>query len=89
MGRIIRNVKIGESPDWLKDKLRAIGQKSINNIVDAANFVMFDIGQPIHSFDLDKLASEKIIIRNGKVGEKLTTLDNKEVNLDIITTFSL
>jgi phenylalanyl-tRNA synthetase beta chain len=82
MGRIIRNIKIGESPDWLKEKLRAIGQKPINNIVDAANFVMFDLGQPIHSFDLDKLKSEKIIIRNGKIGEKLTTLDNKEVNLD-------
>ena len=82
IGRIIRNVKIGESPDWLKERLRAIGQKPINNIVDAANFVMFDMGQPIHSFDLDKLASEKIIIRNGKVGEKLTTLDGKEVILD-------
>ena len=82
MGRIIKNVKIGESPDWLKEKLRVIGQKPINNIVDAANFVMFDMGQPIHSFDLDKLASEKIIIRNGKVGEKLTTLDGKEVILD-------
>lgn len=82
MGRIVRNIKIGESPDWLKEKLNAIGQKSINNIVDAANFVMFDLGQPIHSFDLDKLTSEKIIIRNGKVGEKLTTLDNKEVNLN-------
>ena len=82
IGRIIKNVKIGESPDWLKEKLRAIGQKSINNIVDAANFVMFDQGNPIHSFDLDKLESEKIIIRNGKVGEKLITLDGKEVALD-------
>lgn len=82
MGRIVRNVKVGESPDWLKEKLNVIGQKSINNIVDIANFVMFDLGQPIHCFDLDKLASEKLIIRNGKVGEKLTTLDKKEVNLD-------
>ncbi len=82
MGRVIRNIKVTESPIWLKEKLNAIGQKSINNIVDAANFVMFDLGQPIHSFDLDKLESEKIIIRNGVLGEKLTTLDNKEVNLD-------
>lgn len=82
MGRIVRNVKVGESPDWLKEKLNVIGQKSINNIVDIANFVMFDLGQPIHCFDLDKLASPKIIIRNGKEGEKLTTLDKKEVNLD-------
>jgi phenylalanyl-tRNA synthetase beta chain len=82
MGRIIKNIKVGESPDWLKEKLNVIGQKSINNIVDIANFVMFDLGQPIHCFDLDKLASEKLIIRNGKVGEKIITLDKKEVNLD-------
>ncbi len=82
MGRIVRNIKVGESPSWLKEKLNAIGQKSINNIVDAANFVMFDLGQPIHAFDLDKLESESLIIRNGKAGEKLTTLDKKEINLD-------
>jgi phenylalanyl-tRNA synthetase beta chain len=82
MGRIVRNVKVKKSPDWLKEKLEAIGQKSINNLVDAANFVMFDLGQPIHCFDLDKLASEKIIVRNGKIGEKIITLDKKEVNLD-------
>lgn len=82
MGRIVRNIKVSESPDWLKEKLRVIGQKSINNIVDAANFVMFDLGQPIHCFDLDKLESSKIIVRNGKAGEKITTLDKKEINLD-------
>ncbi|MFA6393069.1 MAG: phenylalanine--tRNA ligase subunit beta [Candidatus Paceibacterota bacterium] len=82
MGRVVRNIKVGESPEWLKENLKAIGQKPINNIVDAANFVMFDLGQPIHCFDLDKLASEKLIIRNGKIGEKITTLDKKEVNLD-------
>lgn len=82
MGRIVRNIKVDKSPDWLKDKLEAIGQKSINNIVDAANFVMFDLGQPIHCFDLDKLKSEKIIVRNGKKEEKITTLDKKEINLD-------
>ncbi len=82
MGRIVRNIKIGESPEWLQKKLNAIGQKSINNIVDATNFVMFDLGQPIHAFDLDKLASEKIIIRNGKMGEKITTLDKKNIDLD-------
>ena len=82
MGRIVKNIKVGESPKWLKEKLNAIGQKSINNIVDAANFVMFDLGQPIHCFDLDKLASSKIVVRNGKVGEKIITLDKKEVNLD-------
>jgi len=82
MGRVVRNIKVGESPSWLKEKLNAIGQKSINNIVDAANFVMYDLGQPIHAFDLDKLEGESLIIRNGKEGEKLTTLDKKEINLD-------
>jgi len=82
IGRIVRNIKIGKSPDWLKEKLETIGQRSINNIVDAANFVMFDLGQPIHCFDLDKLESPKIIIRNAKEGEKIITLDKKEVNLD-------
>jgi phenylalanyl-tRNA synthetase beta chain len=82
MGRIVRNIKVLESPDWLKERLNAIGQKSINNIVDAANFVMFDLGQPIHCFDLDKLAGPEIIVRSGKTGEKITTLDKKEINLD-------
>lgn len=82
MGRIVRNIKVEESPAWLKEKLNVIGQRSINNIVDIANLVMFDLGQPIHCFDLDKLASSKIIIRNGKEGEKITTLDKKEINLD-------
>ncbi len=82
MGRIIRNVTVGESPDWLKERLNAIGQKSINNIVDIANFIMFDLGQPIHCFDLDKLESENIIIRKAKNGEKITTLDKKDVGLD-------
>jgi phenylalanyl-tRNA synthetase beta chain len=87
MGRIIRNVKVGKSPAWLAEKLESIGQKSINNIVDAANFVMFDLGQPIHAFDLDKLESSKeevvsIKVRKGKAGEKITTLDKKEIELD-------
>ncbi len=82
MGRIIRNIKVEESPDWLKEKLKVIGQKSINNIVDVANFIMFDLGQPIHCFDLDKIEGEKIIIRNGKAGEKIITLDKKDIILD-------
>ncbi|KKQ34742.1 MAG: Phenylalanine-tRNA ligase beta subunit [Candidatus Nomurabacteria bacterium GW2011_GWB1_37_5] len=82
MGRIVRNITIGPSPVWLKEKLEAIGQKSINNIVDAANFVMFDLGQPIHAFDLDKLDSAKIVVRNAKNDEQIITLDKKEVNLD-------
>lgn len=75
MGRIIRNVNIGPSPKWLKDKIESIGQKSINNIVDLSNFVMFDLGQPVHSFDLDKLESHKLIIRNAKEKESIDLLD--------------
>ncbi|MEI7689294.1 MAG: phenylalanine--tRNA ligase subunit beta [Candidatus Nomurabacteria bacterium] len=82
MGRIVRNIKVGESPEWLKEKLRAIGQKPINNVVDTANFVMYDLGQPIHCFDLDKLESESLIVRNGIEGETITTLDKKEIKLD-------
>jgi len=82
MGRVVRDIKVDASPAWLKEKLNAIGQKSINNIVDAANFVMFDLGQPIHCFDLDKLENQKLIIRNCKAGEKITTLDKREVDLD-------
>lgn len=82
MGRIVRNIKVGESPNWLKERLESIGQKSINNIVDLANFVMFDTGQPIHCFDLDKLESPEILIRKASNGEQLITLDGKKLELD-------
>jgi len=82
VSRIVRNVNVTESPEWLKERMKSIGQRSINNIVDLANFVMFDIGQPIHCFDLDKLESSNLIIRPAKSGEELTTLDKKNVKLD-------
>lgn len=78
MGRIIRNVKVGPSPDWVVQHLASIGQRSINNVVDAANIVMFDCGQPTHAFDLDKVQGG-IVVRDAKEGEGLTTLDNKAV----------
>lgn len=81
MGRIVRNVKVGPSPAWLKEHLESIGQRSINNIVDAANLVMFDRGNPIHAFDLDKIDGG-LVVRNAKKGERVITLDNKEVELD-------
>ena len=81
MGRIVRNVKIEPSPDWVQKHLESIGQRSINNIVDATNIVMYDSGQPCHAFDLDKLANEILIIRQAKEGESITTLDGKEVKL--------
>lgn len=80
--RIIEGVQVDESPDWLRQELAAIGQKSINNIVDATNYILFDTGQPVHIFDLDKLAGNEIIIRNAKGGEKITTLSGEEKTLD-------
>ena len=76
--RILRNVKVQPSPDWLKQRLAAIGQNSINNIVDVTNYVMFELGQPLHAFDLDKLAERRIIVRRAKPGEKIRTLDGAE-----------
>ena len=78
MGRIIGNVKVGPSPEWVVKHLESIGQRSINNIVDAANIVMFDCGQPTHCFDADK-TENMIITREAKDGEEMTTLDSKEV----------
>src|SRR3989344_3405006 len=81
IGRRVENVKIGKSPEWLIERLESIGERSINNIVDAANFVMFDIGQPLHAFDADKIKGA-IEVRLAKKGEKMTTLDNREPELD-------
>ena len=80
MGRIIKNVKIGPSQDWVVKHLESIGQRSINNIVDATNIVMFDCGEPTHVFDLDKIKGS-LIARPAFEGEKITTLDGKEVTL--------
>ena len=81
IARVVRNVKVGPSPEWVVKHLESIGQKSINNIVDATNLVMFNAGQPMHVFDLKKLSSEKIIVRAALSGEKITTLDSKEIDL--------
>jgi phenylalanyl-tRNA synthetase beta chain len=80
MGRIVRNVKVGPSPQWVVQHLASIGQRSINNMVDASNIVMFDCGQPCHVFDLNK-TKEKLIIRQAKEGERLVTLDNRDWTL--------
>jgi phenylalanyl-tRNA synthetase beta subunit len=80
MGRIVRNIKVGPSPEWVKNHLESIGERSKNNIVDASNITMFDCGQPTHCFDLDKVQGA-IIIRQAIEGETLTTLDNKVVKL--------
>jgi len=80
MGRIIRGVKIGSSPDWVKTYLESIGQKSINNIVDATNIVMFDCGQPTHAFDVKKLSSEHIIVRDANNDESIELLGEEIIN---------
>ncbi|OGD68958.1 hypothetical protein A2996_01040 [Candidatus Campbellbacteria bacterium RIFCSPLOWO2_01_FULL_34_15] len=78
---VMEGVKVRSSPDWLKQNLESLGQKSINNIVDATNYVMFNIGQPLHAFDKDKLDGSEINIRNANEGEQIITLDNREVKL--------
>ncbi|MFH0846050.1 MAG: phenylalanine--tRNA ligase beta subunit-related protein [Patescibacteria group bacterium] len=87
MKRLVQDVKIGPSPKWLREKLESIGQKSINNVVDITNFVMWETGQPVHAFDFDKIAvgdsgKKDFIIRNAQNGEKIKTLDNHEFELD-------
>ncbi len=79
--RVIRNVRIGESPAWLRQALYAAGMRSINNIVDITNFVMLETGHPMHAFDLDKVAGAHIIVRRAREGEILTTLDGKQHTL--------
>lgn len=81
IGRRVENVAVGPSPKWLVERLESIGQRSINNIVDIANYVMFDINQPLHAFDADKVKGA-IQIRRAKEGEIITTLDKKEVTLE-------
>jgi len=80
--RIIRNVKIGVSPDRLVKRLEAVGERSINNVADITNFVMHELGQPMHSFDLNKLAGNRIVVRPARTGEKIKTLDEVERKLD-------
>jgi phenylalanyl-tRNA synthetase beta chain len=65
-GRIIKNVKIAESPDWLKQRLEAVGERWINNVADITNFVMHELGQPMHSFDLNKLKENRIVVRRAQ-----------------------
>jgi phenylalanyl-tRNA synthetase beta chain len=85
VGRIIRGVKVGPSPAWLKQRLHAIGINSVNNVVDVTNFVMFECGQPLHAFDLAKLRGNRIIIRRAEANEKFTAIDHRAYQLDAET----
>ena len=80
-GVTIRNVKVQESPQWLKDMLTAIGQRPINNIVDITNYILLGLGQPLHCFDLAKVKGEKVIVKTVAEGTKFVTLDGVERTL--------
>jgi phenylalanyl-tRNA synthetase beta chain len=81
-GRIIKGIKIKSSPRYIKERLFSCGLEPINNIVDAANYIMLELGQPLHAFDLDKIEGSKILIRRAKNGEKINTLDDKNYRLN-------
>ncbi len=81
VGRVVENVRIGESPDWMKRCLRAAGMRPISNIVDITNFVMLETGQPMHAFDRRDIAGDRIIVRRAAEGETITTLDGREHTL--------
>jgi phenylalanyl-tRNA synthetase beta chain len=76
--RVVRGVKIGPSPDWLAKRLETIGQRPINNVADVTNYVLHELGQPLHAFDFEKLGGRRIVVRRATAGEKLTTLDGVE-----------
>lgn len=80
--RVLTDVKVGPSPKWLKERLEICGLNSINNIVDIANYVMLETGQPLHAFDGEKLAGKKLIIRFAKNKESIVTLDEQRLNLE-------
>ncbi|HLE37405.1 MAG TPA: phenylalanine--tRNA ligase beta subunit-related protein, partial [Candidatus Acidoferrales bacterium] len=79
--RVIRGVRVGPSPDWLQQRLVALGHTPINNVVDASNYVMYELGHPLHAFDVDTLAEQRIVVRRPRQGETIRTLDNLDRKL--------
>lgn len=80
-GAVVENVRVTESPRWMRERLRACGVRPINNIVDITNYVMLEYGQPMHAFDLRFLDGNHVVVRNARAGEKITTLDGEEREL--------
>ncbi len=80
--RVFEDVKIGPSPEWLKQRLTAAGQRPISNVVDITNYVMLATGQPLHAFDLDEVRGSRIVVRRAEAGEKMVTLDDVEREFD-------
>ena len=81
MAAVIRGVTVGPSPDWLQARLRSIGARPINNVVDATNYILYELNQPMHAFDLAKLAGPKIVVRRALPGERIVTLDEEPRDL--------
>ncbi len=79
--RVVQNVRVGPSPEWLVKRLEAVGQRPINNVADATNYVLMELGHPLHAFDLSRLNQKKIIVRRAKPGETLRTLDGVDHTL--------
>ncbi len=78
VGKIVANAEIKESPEWMQKRLKSIGLRPINNVVDVSNYVLYEVGQPLHTFDLENISGKKIIVRCASEKEKFTTLDSKE-----------
>lgn len=81
VGVVVRGIRVGSSPDWLQARLEAVGVRSINNVVDVTNYVLWEYGQPLHGFDADKLQDRKIVVRSARGTETLVTLDGEERKL--------
>ncbi len=79
--RVLRNVRIGPSPAWMVRRLEAIGCRAINNVVDVTNYVMFEMGQPLHAFDFDRLKERRIVVRRARDGETIVSIDGHERRL--------